>query len=579
MGTAKVTAMQCLSPDILTALVAGSQPAPVSLRGQALLGQPLLNKDLAFSEAERHTFGLRGLLPPQVKTIQEQVALEVEHLRAKTDPLEKYIGLAALQDRNETLFYRVLVENLEDFLPIVYTPVVGQACEQFSHILRRSRGIWITPDDRDIDCILQNVGRPDIRLIVVTDNERILGLGDQGAGGMGIPIGKLALYSAAAGIHPATTLPISLDVGTDNAKLLDDPAYVGWRHPRLRGLAYDLVIEDFVLAVHRVFPKALIQWEDFKQHTALSILRRYRWRRPCFNDDIQGTAAVALAGVLAGLRHVRGNIADQRFVLLGAGAAGVGMAELIVAELRAAGVPAPVIGRKIAVLDSHGLIHSGRAGVDRDKASLAMDAESMAHFGLSGDGPFGLQQVIEAVKPTVLIGATAVAGTFDEASIRAMAAATEHPIILAMSNPTAKVEATPEQLLRWTNGCAVVATGSPFAPVEFDGELREIGQANNVFIFPGIGLGAIVGEATQLPNAVFREAARVLAEHTPEARLQAGALYPSINDLRPVARAIAAATIRTLAESGFGRVMSDEDIEAALDEAIWQPDYLAYEPV
>ncbi len=571
--------MQGLSPDVLRALITGSGPVPVALRGQALLAQPLLNKDLAFSEAERQTFGLRGLMPPHVKSIEEQVSLEIEHLRAKGDPLEEYIGLAALQDRNETLFYRVLIENLEEFLPIVYTPTVGQACERFSHILRRSRGIWITPDDRDIDCILQNVGRRDIRLIVVTDNERILGLGDQGAGGMGIPIGKLALYSAAAGIHPASTLPISLDVGTDNPKLLEDPAYVGWRHPRLRGLAYDLVIEDFVLAVQRVFPNAVIQWEDFKQHTALSLLRRYRWRTPCFNDDIQGTAAVALAGVLAGLRHLGRSIADQRFVLLGAGAAGVGMAELIVAELRAAGVPAPDIGRKIAVLDSHGLIYTGRAGVDRDKASLAMDAESMAHFGLSGDGPLALEQVVEAVQPTVLIGATAVAGSFDEASIRAMAAHTDHPIVLALSNPTTKVEATPEQLLTWTDGRALVATGSPFAPVAFNGEIREIGQANNVFIFPGVGLGAIVGEATQLPNAVFRSAARTLANITPEDRLAAGALYPAIKDLRSVARIIAAETIKTLGESGYGRVMDEEAIGAALDEAIWHPDYLAYEPV
>jgi malate dehydrogenase (oxaloacetate-decarboxylating) len=571
--------MQGLPPEVLADLIAGREPVPVALRGPALLAQSLLNKDLAFSEAERQTFGLRGLMPPHVKSIDEQVALEIEHLRAKGDPLEQYIGLAALQDRNETLFYRVLIENLEEFLPIVYTPTVGLACERFSHILRRSRGIWITPDDRDIDCILQNVGRPEIKLIVVTDNERILGLGDQGAGGMGIPIGKLALYSAAAGIHPASTLPVSLDVGTDNQKLLDDPAYVGWRHPRLRGLAYDLVIEDFVLAVGQVFPHAIIQWEDFKQHTALSLLRRYRWRTPCFNDDVQGTAAVALAGVLAGLRHLRRPITEQRFVLLGAGAAGMGMAELIVAELRAAGVPAPQIGRSIAVLDSHGLIHAGRSGVDRDKASLAMDAEAMGHFGLTGDGPFGLQQVIEAVKPTVLIGATAVSGSFDEASIRTMAEHADRPIILALSNPTDKVEATPTELLTWTDGHALVATGSPFPPVDLNGEHREIGQANNVFIFPGVGLGAIVGQATQLPNAVFRAAARTLAALTPEDRLESGALYPAIKDLRAVARSIAAETVRTLADEGFGQAMDDDALRAALDTAIWHPHYLTYEPV
>jgi malic enzyme len=552
---------------------------PVSLRGPSLLAQPLLNKDLGFDDAERAIFGLRGLMPPRVTGIEDQVALELEHLRCKADPLEKYIGLAALQDRNETLFYRVLVENLEEFLPIVYTPTVGRACQQFSHILRRPRGIWITPDDRDIDCLLANSGRRDVRLIVVTDNERILGLGDQGAGGMGIPIGKLALYSAAAGIHPASTLPISLDVGTDNPALLDDPAYVGWRHPRLRGLSYDLVVEDFVLAVQRVFPRALVQWEDFKQHTALSLLRRYRWRLPCFNDDIQGTAAVALGGILAGLRHLGRSIADQRFVLLGAGAAGTGIAELLVGELRAAGVHARQIGHSIAVLDSHGLVHAHREGIDRDKAALAMDATSMAFHGLTGTGPFDLESVIAAVKPTVLIGATAVPDTFDERSIRAMAANADHPIILAMSNPTAKAEATPANLLAWTEGRALVATGSPFEPVMVDGEERVIGQANNVFVFPGIGLGAIVAGATQLPSAVFRGAARVLAESTPESRLDAGALYPTVNDLRAISRAIARETVRTLRASGDGLQLDDEEIEAALDAAIWFPEYRTYEPV
>jgi malate dehydrogenase (oxaloacetate-decarboxylating) len=570
--------MKALPPDVISDLVAGREPLPVPLRGQELLSQALLNKDLGFTEDERVAFDLGGLVPPHVATMDEQVALELEHLRRKEDPLEQYIGLAALQDRNETLFYRVLIENLEEFLPIVYTPTVGRACQEFSHILRRPRGLWITPGEKDIARLLSNAGRGDVRLIVVTDNERILGLGDQGAGGMGIPIGKLALYSAAAGIHPASTLAISLDVGTDSEKLLSDPAYVGWPHRRLRGLSYDLVIEDFVLAVMRVFPRAIVQWEDFKQHTAISLLRRYRWRLPCFNDDIQGTAAVTLGGILAALRHLGRPISEQRFVLLGAGAAGTGIAELLAAELRAAGMSAPEAGRAIAVLDSRGLVFAGRAEVDRDKERVALGPEAMRSYGLKGHGPFDLHAVVEAVQPTVLIGVTAVAGSFDEASIRSMAAHCDRPIILPLSNPTANAEATPEQLMAWTDGHALVASGSPFDPVRVGDQECLIGQANNVFVFPGIGLGAIVAEATQLPNAVFRAAAQTLAERTSEERLSRGALYPAINDLRAVSRAVAFATVRTLRETGYGRALPDEAIEAELDAAIWTPAYRRYEP-
>ncbi len=568
-----------LPPPALEALIAGRGPVPVRQRGEALLAEPLLNKDSAFTEVEREQLGLRGLLPPGVLSIDDQVVLELEHVRRKPDPLERYIGLAALQDRNETLFYRVLSEHLEEFMPIVYTPTVGRACQEFSHILRRPRGLWITPDDVDrIPTLLRNAGRVEVRLVVVTDNERILGLGDQGAGGMGIPIGKLALYTAAAGIHPALTLPISLDVGTDREELLEDPLYVGWRGRRLRGEPYDALVEAFIEALAEVYPRALVQWEDFKHRNALRLLDRYRWRRPSFNDDVQGTGAVALAGILAALRRNGGHLVEQRVLLVGAGAAGIGIARLLAARLAADGLEAAAIRRAIILVDSRGLVFEGREGVTPEKAPFAQGAERLAEWGLTERTVGDLATLVRCVRPTVLIGTSSCPGTFSEAVVRAMAEATPEPLIMPLSNPTANAEATPVDILTWSAGRALVATGSPFEPVVVDGRPRPIGQANNVFVFPGIGLGSIVAEAQVIPDAAFLVAAETLAGLVASDRLAAGGLYPPVGELRAVARAIAVAVVRRLRDDGFGRPIPDDELQGAVDAAMWTPAYLPYVP-
>jgi malic enzyme len=546
-------------------IVAG-RPAPIGLAGPALLGTRLLTKDLAFPDDEREAFDLRGLLPNRVLTIEEQVELELEHLRVKDDDLEQYIGLAALQDRNATLFYRLLSEHLEEFLPIVYTPTVGRACQEFSHIIRRTRGTWITPADVNrIPELLRQGPFKDVRLIVVTDNERILGLGDQGAGGMAIPIGKLALYTAACGIHPSLTLPVSLDVGTDNPALLADPLYLGYRQPRLRGVEYDQLVEAFVTAVEGVWPGCLIQFEDFKQANALRLLDRYQGRVPSFNDDIQGTAAVVVAGVLAGLRATGRTLADARIVLVGAGAAGVGIGRLLRLAMAVDGRDEATIRAAIGLVDSRGLVHAGRDDLDATKREFAVDA-------VDGSTP-SLVETIRERRPTILVGTTGVAGTFSTAVIRTMAGALdpdETPVVLPLSNPTASCEATPTDILAWTDGRALVATGSPFAPVEVGGARREIGQANNAFIFPGAGLGAIVAEAPAVTDRMFLLAARELAASVSDERLAQGALFPSIASLREVSRRIAIVVAR---EAGCA------DAEAQIDAAMWWPDYVPYEPI
>jgi malic enzyme len=554
------------------------RPAPVVIRGAELLASELLNKDAAFSLEEREAFDLRGLLPPQVLDIEAQVALELEHVRRKVDPLERYIGLAALQDRNETLFYRMLIEHLDEFMPVVYTPTVGLACQRFSHILRYSRGVWVTPDDAGrVAEVLRNVQRDDVRLIVVTDNERILGLGDQGCGGMPIPVGKLTLYTAGAGIYPALTLPVSLDVGTDNRALLDDPYYLGWRHERLRGVAYDDLVEEFVEAVLDVFPRAVVQWEDFKQHNAIRLLDRYRRRIASFNDDIQGTGAVVLAGIFAACRHLGEPLAAQRFLLVGAGAAGTGIGRTIRAALRAEGADEATIRRAIVLVDSSGIVHADRPGLEQDKTDLAMRADLSAALGVGVDER-DLAAIVEAVKPTFLIGTSGRPGTFTQEAIEAMARHARVPIVMPLSNPTDKTEAVPADILAWTGGRAIVSTGSPFEPVEIDGRTRAVGQANNVFIFPGVGVGAIVAETREITDDLFLVAARTLAEHVSDERLASGCLYPPVTDLRKVSRAIALAVVRTARDAGSGRAYHDDQLEATVDAAIWYPEYVPYFP-
>jgi malic enzyme len=563
-------------------LIAAGRQAEIDVTGSELLNRRLLTKDLAFPLNERSEFGLHGLLPDRVLSIEEQLELEHEHLQRKSDELERYIGLAALQDRNATLFYRLLAEHMEEYLPVVYTPTVGRACQEFSHIVRRTRGLWLTPADRDrIPEILRAAPYEDVRLIVVTDNERILGLGDQGAGGMAIPIGKLALYTAACGIHPVLTLPVSLDVGTDNQRLLEDALYLGFRAPRLRGAAYDAFVEAFVEGVQEVWPGCLIQFEDFKQHNALRLLARYRDRVPCFNDDIQGTSAVVVAGVMAGLRLLESSWEDQRVVLAGSGAAGIGIARLLRLAMLRSGMSDAEARRALVLVDSHGLVHDARRELDADKVDLAYPAEMATEAGLilesrGRETVPTLLEVVQAIAPTVLIGTTAHAGSFSEPLIRAMAAGTERPIVLPLSNPTANTEAAPADVLAWSEGRALVATGSPFAPVEIGGQVREIGQANNVFVFPGVGLGAIVAETRGVSDEMFLVAAQTLAEHVSAERLAVGALYPSVVTLREVSREIAIRVATEAIRAGLSPLPEDTDVAGLVGAAMWWPAYAPY---
>ncbi len=560
-------------------VVCGPDHIVTNKRGFWLLKNPATNKDLAFTQDERDKLGLNALLPPRIRSIEEQVELEMEHLSVKTGDLEKYIGLAALQDRNEVLFYRVLVEHLSALMPIVYTPTVGQACQRFSHIHRNARGIWLTPDDiDDIPARLREFTFQDIRLIVATDNERILGLGDQGAGGMGIPIGKLALYVAGAGVHPSKTLPISLDVGTDNAELREDLFYIGYRHRRLRGDAYEAFIEAFVEGVREVFPNALLQWEDFHKRNAFSVLANYRKRLPCFNDDIQGTAAVVVAGVLAGLRITGQPLADQRFVYMGAGEACSGTRDLLCAAMRAEGVPEEIIGRTHLLFDSKGLIREDRPNSDPHKTRLAASCSALAHYGIDELSDPRPEDVIRLMKPTVLIGATAQAGTFTNVMIEEMAKHVDRPIIFPLSNPTSKAECTPSEALEWTDGRAIVATGSPFGDVSYEGVRHVIGQANNVFIFPGVGLGVILSEMREVPNDVFYEAAKALAESIDDQRLKLGALFPDQSKLRESSARVAAAVIRYGSEQHLGQPIPDHEIDEVVRASMWFPDYVPVVP-
>ena len=554
----------------------GGERVEVRLRGPQLLNSPMYNRSTAFTREERRELGLAGLLPDVVSTMEQQARRAYGNIVRKTDPVEQYIGLAALQDRNEHLFYRVLADHLDEFLPIVYTPTVGAACQQYSRIFRRPRGLWITPEHRGrMAEVLANAPFDDVRLIVATDNERILGLGDQGAGGMGIPVGKVAIYVAAAGIHPAQTLPISLDVGTDNPELLGDDLYIGWRQPRLRGEAYDQLLEEFVRAIKLRFPKALLQWEDFKQWNAFKLLDRYRTDLPSFNDDIQGTAATALAGLLSGGRASGTSLVAQRVVLVGAGAAGVGIARLVRAALARAGLRGDDLFLALALVDTEGLVIDSELEYRRGLSWPASLAAS--HF--LGEGSRDLLSVVRALKPTALIGASGAPGIFTEEVVREMARHVERPLVFPLSNPTSRAEAVPADLLAWTGGRALVATGSPFPPVELEGRSLRIGQGNNAFVFPGVGLGVLVAEAREVTDGMFAAAAEALAAQVTDEELAAGALYPAMGRLRAVTVQVAEAVFREARDRGLGRPLTDAEVPGAVAAAMWDPVYPALEPV
>ena len=535
------------------------------------LADPLRNRGLAFTAAERDVLGVRGRLPPAVRTIAEQTGWAIERLRERRDDLDRYVELAALQDDNETLFFRVLSEHLAELLPIVYTPTVGLACQRYSRLPPRRRGLWITPDD--VGCLprlLRSCRRPDVRLIVVTDNERILGLGDLGAGGMGIPIGKLALYCVAAGVRPEHCLPISLDVGTNNRELLDDPLYIGRRAPRLRGEPYFQLLDAFVAAVRETFPECLIQWEDFHKDNAFAVRDRYQSVTPSFNDDIQGTAAVALAGILSAMRVTGEPWERQRILYAGAGGAGVGIGRLVRAAMRQAGVDAETLRVAQLFVDSQGVVHSGRQFREPHKRDFALSADEMARYGLNPDS--GLLDAVRAVRPTVLIGTTTRRGAFGESVVRAMAEHCDRPVIMALSNPTANCEVVPEDALRWSDGRALVATGSAFPPLEFGGRRHLFGQANNVFIFPGVGFACLLAKVRRVDDSLFLAAARELADCVTADRLADHALYPPVAELRAVSARVAAAVVREAVRSGQGVLPDSRSPEQLVADSMWVPE-------
>ena len=541
---------------------------PPQITGAQLLTNPLLNKGTAFTETERDALGLRGLLPPRVFTIEEQLQRTLNSLRRKTDNIEKYIYLTTLQNRNEVLFYRLVLDHIEETVPLIYTPTVGQACLEYGSIYRRPRGMFISLRERGrIAEILRHWPQPGVRLIVVTDGERILGLGDLGALGMGIPVGKLSLYTACAGVHPGYCLPLTLDVGTDNLALHAGEAYIGLKEKRARGAVYDAFIEEFVTAVETVFPKALLQWEDFGNTNAFRLLGTYRRRILSFNDDIQGTAAVALAGVLGALRLTGSTLVQQKLLFLGAGEAGTGIADLYVAAAQAAGLSEADARARCWFVDSKGLLVKHRG--DSPPAHKA----PYAH-----DHPFvaTLAEAVETLKPTALIGVSGQPATFTQEMVAAMARHHPRPIIFALSNPTSKAECTAEQAYTWSDGRAIFASGSPFPEMTLNGQRHVPGQGNNVYIFPGVGLGALVCEATEVTDAMFLVAAQTLASLVEPADLAVGRVYPPLTKIREVSLRIATAVAGCAHDAGLARLPRPADIASDIRERMFQPIYREY---
>jgi len=543
------------------------EPKPALARGVALLRDPLLNKGTAFTEPERVALGLKGLLPPHVFTLEEQVGRVLENYRRKESDLERYIYLVSLQDRNETLFYRVLTEYLEAMMPIVYTPTVGQACQQFGRLFRRTRGLYVSYADRgNVAASLRNWPQKEVRVIVMTDGERILGLGDQGAGGMGIPVGKLSLYTACAGIPPATCLPVMLDVGTDNEALLADPLYMGLRQHRVRGQGFVALVSEFIAAAQEIWPKLLIQFEDFANTTAFSLLKHWRDKACTFNDDIQGTAAVALAGVFSALRLTKKSLRDQKILFLGAGEAGVGIGDLIVSALVDEGMALEDARRRCWFVDSKGLVVRSRANLAEHKLRYAHDFQQVPDF----------LGAVRALEPTAIIGVSTIAKSFDQPVVETMARLNERPIIFALSNPTSKSECTAEEAYTWSKGKAIFASGSPFPPFRYEDKTIVPGQGNNSYIFPGVGLGVVASEAKHVTDRMFAQAAKALTQQTSEADLSMGRIYPSLSRIREVSAAIGAAVATAAFEDGLAAVAKPDDVLQFVQSKMWTPRYESY---
>jgi malate dehydrogenase (oxaloacetate-decarboxylating) len=548
--------------------------------GFDLLLNPALNKGTAFTQAERDAFALHGLLPPRIGTLEEQRQRRKRRLDAEPTPFGKYALMRDLQDSDETLFYSLIEHHTEELLPVVYTPAVGEGCQRFSEIWRKPRGLFISYPDRHLmDQMLAHPRYDEVRCIVVSDGERILGLGDQGAGGMGIPIGKMALYTALGGIPPQHCLPILLDVGTDNQALLDNPIYIGWEHHRVRGKEYDDFIEMFVAAVERRWPHILLQWEDFAGENALKILARYRNRLCTFNDDIQGTAAVTTGTLLAAVNATGVPLKDQRIAMFGSGSAGVGIIELLVTAMKEQGLSEAEARQRIYAFNRHGLMVEGDPALRASQVPLARKRADVAEWKLSAEGPIQLADVVRNAKITVLVGVSAQAGAFTQEIVRAMAKNAERPVIFPLSNPTSKSEATAEDLLRWTDGRAIVGTGSPFAPVEFGGKTIRIAQVNNSYIFPGLALGILISRATRVTEGMMMAAAKALAGLSPTVQNKNAALLPPIADARKVSRAVATAVGRAAIAEGVSTLESAGQLEEELDTYIWEPVYLPYERI
>ena len=550
--------------------------AMIPLSGLDLINQPLLNKGTAFTESERDAFDLHGLLPPHVGTLEQQVERRLKALRAIGSDFQKYAFLRELQDSNETLFYSLLVRNIEELLPLVYTPTVGEGCQRFSEIWRKPRGLFLSyPNRNRLRSILANKHLDKVKVIVVSDGERILGLGDQGAGGMGIPIGKLSLYTACAGIHPEETLPILLDVGTDNKERLADPLYIGWRHERVRGVDYDVFVDEFVAAVKERWPNVLLQWEDFAGVNAARFLQKYRHQLCTFNDDIQGTAAVATASLLAAINVTGIPLAEQRIVLVGAGSAGSGIASLLLKVMIDAGAHPQQARQRFFMLDWRGLLVEGM-DVTEAQRPFVQDRERVANWKLERSGEIGLLDVVGNARPTVLIGTSGKAGLFTEAVLRSVAANVQRPVVFPLSNPTANSEATPQQIVEWTDGRALIGTGSPFPPLDWKGRAIPLNQTNNSYIFPGIGLGVIAAGARHVSDEMLMAASKALADLSPNLREGDGRLLPPVTDLRAVAVSIARAVARVAINDGLAPPCDDAALESKIHGEVWQPVYRCY---